>query len=508
VADHTAERFPCWACGQVDCADLPCGLDRCLYCHVQADEAILAGHHLGCPNRVPDEGETVLDAVHATVTNYVVWPDEHSSVAYTLWIAATHAQTVWEHATRFVLKSPIKRCGKTRAQEIGRELAHEPLSSTNISVAALVHSVSEADPPTLVIDEADSIFGRKRDRPESAEDLRGVLNSGHSRGWPYVRWDPKSRQRDECATFAMALIGGIGDLPDTIEDRAVVVSMRRRAPGEPIKQFRRRRVIPGLHELRSILSEWVSACTAKLSETEPELPVEDRQADVWEPLVAIADAAGGHWPKMARKACRHFCGATGMDEGTLGERLLADLADIWSDDEEHLFTTTILERLKKIGEAPWRDGWDRNPKPLTDRGLARLLKPYGVASKNVRIDDEQAKGYGCEDLADPWRRYVPSVPPSHDDEKDGLTSENGWDGSGTDADFGSVPGSDQGKQADWDAGTDGTVERLNGDHGDTPEAVADWEQATLAGLDPDAPDYWDRFHQTRAEAVRRRKATP
>jgi hypothetical protein len=458
MGEHNPPGSPCHVCGRYDCRDAACG--RCPYCFRLIDALILEGHEPGCPNYVPDPyaGHNILDDVFKTVTDYVVWPDEHAAVAYTLWVAATHAQKVWEHATRFVVKSPIKRCGKTRAQEIGRELVHDPLSSTNISTAALVHSISEDNPPTLVIDEADSIFGRKKDRPESAEDLRGILNSGHSRGWPYVRWDPKSRERDECATFAMALIGGIGDLPDTIEDRGVVASMRRRAPGERIKQFRRRRVLPELHALRDRLSDWVTNVSGELEVAEPDLPVEDRQADVWESLISVADAAGGDWPDRARKACEHFCGADKMDEGTAGELLLKDLADIWRDDEEHLFTETILERLHKIEESPWGDWYG---KPLTARNLAKLLKAYKVRSKNIRIGDEQAKGYRREDLADPWHRYVPSVPPSQDD--DGDRPEQGKQGgtdSGTDTKRGPVPRSEQGKQGSWDVGTDWTDERL------------------------------------------------
>jgi hypothetical protein len=242
--------------------------------------------------------------------------------------------------------------------------------------------------------------------------LRGILNSGHSRGWPYIRWDPKSRERDECATFAMALIGGIGDLPDTIEDRAVVVSMRRRASGEPVKQFRRRREIGQLHDLRDRLNAWVTSIAGHLELAEPDLPVDDRQADVWESLIAIADAAGGAWPELARAACEELCGTTSSaDEGTLGERLLSDLYAVWRDHEEHVFTTTLIDRLKLIEEAPWEDGWGNPPKPLTARRMASLLRPYGVKPRNVWESGPgvQAKGYYRDDLADSWQRYVQAV---------------------------------------------------------------------------------------------------
>jgi Protein of unknown function (DUF3631) len=433
--------------------------------------------------RAQRAGSAVLDTVYETVTGFVIWPSKAAPIAYTLWIAATHAQPAWEHASRFVVKSPIKRCGKTRLQEIGRELIYKPLSTSNISVAALVRSIDEKDPPTLILDEADSIFGRKnKDAREGAEDLRGILNSGHSRGWPYIRWDPHARQRDECPTFAMALVGGIGDLPDTIEDRAVVVSMRRRAPGEPVRQFRRRRVLSELHALRDRLSDWVVSVTIVLVDAEPDLPVEDREADVWEPLIAVADAAGGHWPETARDACRELCGGSTLDEGTLGERLLADLADVWGDEEEHLPTATLLERLKRIEEAPWDEGWGTPPKPLSARSLARLLRPYGISSRTVRVGDDTPKGYAREDLADAWRRYATSATPRHRKENPASTREDGRGGAVADSGFESATRSDQGTRDACGAVADVADARLERAHPngkrcelcDVADSHADW----------------------------------
>jgi hypothetical protein len=420
----------------------------------------------------------LLDAVHGALTRYVVFPTPAAADALTLWIAATHAQPAWEHASRFVVKSPIKRCGKTRLQEVTRELVHRPLATTNISVAALVRSLDEDDPPTLILDEADAIFGAGKDRPESAEDLRGILNSGHSRGWPYLRWDQQRRQLEACATFAMALVGGIGSMPDTLEDRAVVVSMRRRAPGETVAPFRRRRAVPPLHELRDELHGWVVGLRDELADAEPDLPVEDRAADVWEPLVAIADAAGGDWPARARTACTTLTeDTTTPDDGTAGERLLADLHGVFGDAEA-LWTTTILEQLHGLEEAPWGDWYGRE---LTARDLARLLRPWGVSSRNVRTAEGQAKGYHRADLIDPWSRYthaaVPAVPPSHEglETAPDLREPAGTD-AGTDAATTSVPPSDLRKHAVWDAGTDGTDERV-----DHATAADPWEPCPSCG---------------------------
>src|SRR5690606_31975033 len=135
--------------------------------------------------------------------------------------------------------------------------------------------------------------------------------------------DAAARRRELCPTFAMAIIGGIGDMPDTIEDRAVVISMRRRAPGEQVAAWRSRRAIPELRAIRDQLHEWVRSHLSGLEDAEPDVPAEDRAADVWEPLVAIADLAGGDWPERARHACKVLSGVSNdPEEGTAGERLL------------------------------------------------------------------------------------------------------------------------------------------------------------------------------------------
>ena len=405
-------------------------------------------------------GAEILTQVHAAYTRYVIFPSPEAADAVTLYTAATHAQTAWEHASRLVIKSPIKRCGKTRLQEVARELVHNALPTTNISPAALARSINENDPPTLILDEADTVWGRKEQRSEGAEDLRGILNSGHSRGWPYVRWDATARRAENCPTFAMAIIGGIGDMPDTIEDRAVVISMRRRAPGESVTQWRARRAIPKLRELRDRLQVWVTAQHDALAVAEPDMPAEDRAADVWEPLIAIADAAGGDWPDRARKACQELAGGSRPDPDTVGERLLADLYQVFGDDDQ-VFTSALITRLCKLDEAPWAT-WQRG-EPITPRGMAALLKPWGVRSGNVRVGEDQAKGYTRADLADAWQRYVLAARalPSQASQRpsNGEPAGDAWDGTGTEGDSAIRPETEQQLFGDWDAGTDGTDTR-------------------------------------------------
>jgi 5S rRNA maturation endonuclease (ribonuclease M5) len=353
---------------------------------------------------IPQDGAAVLDKVLAVLRKFVVLPSDHAAVAAVLWIAASHAQPAWEHATRLVIKSPMKRCGKSRLLTMLDGLCCNVLITVNISPAALVRSITDDDPPTLLVDEADVIFGTRK-QADNNEDLRGLLNAGHERGRPYIRWDIAAHAREECATFAMAALAGIGEwCPDTIEDRAVIVTMRRRAPGERVTPYRRRRDKPGLLDLRDQLDAFITAHRDKLEVAEPAMPVEDRAADCWEPLVAIADLVGGNWPTLARAACKAMTAeADASAEGSASERLLADLKVVFGETDA-LYTKTILAKLHAIEEAPWGDWFG---KPLAARDLAKLLRPYGVRSTDVREGGgPNLKGYRREDLHEQWRRYI------------------------------------------------------------------------------------------------------
>ena len=154
----------------------------------------------------------LLDEASVIVKRYVVLPSREARVAAVLWIAATHAQAAWENAPRFVVQSPTKRSGKSRCLDVMEAMSHNSLLTVNCSIAALVRSISPDDPPTLFIDEADTLFGSRK-VAENNEDLRGIINAGHQRNRPYVRWDMIARKREDCPTFCMVMTASIGPMP-------------------------------------------------------------------------------------------------------------------------------------------------------------------------------------------------------------------------------------------------------------------------------------------------------
>ncbi len=403
------------------------------------------------------EGAAVLGELLAILNRYVILPSADAAAAVALWIAATHAQDAWACAPRLVIRAPEKRCGKSRLLDIVEGTCHNPLITVNGSPAAVYRSIGADIVPTLLLDEADTIFGGKN--AEGSEDLRGLLNAGHQRNRPALRYDAATRTVERIPTFAMAALAGIGAMPDTIEDRAVVIRMRRRAPGETVAPFRHKRDRPALTTTAAALAGWASAHLAELEKAEPPMPLEDRAADTWEPLIAIADLAGDGWPDRARAAAVAL--TADRDQGAeISDRirLLADCRAAFGAAAA-LPTTVLINRLRADPEAPW---CDHGPEGITPKRLATLLRDYDIRSANIRFGEPigQVKGYERADFTDAWTRYCPPPPweASQPSQPSPPSSDAGrietWDGSIRPADP-PVPG----LTCDGTTGTAGTDTR-------------------------------------------------
>lgn len=359
-----------------------------------------------------NEGSRLLGELRSQLARFVILPSAHALNAVTLWAVATHLQPAWQHAPRLAVVGPAKRCGKSRLLDVLTETVHEPMLTVNTTPAAVFRSITD-QPPTLLVDEADTIFGSPK-VAEKNEELRGLLNAGHQRNRYVTRVVGNDHTPRRFETFAMAALAGIGDLPDTVMDRSVVVRMRRRAEGERVHPFRSRRDTPALHALRERIVSWARPLVDAAADLETQMPVEDRAADTWEPLIIVAELAGGPWPGLAREACARMVAAEAHaeEDNPGGARVLADIRRIFfaRREPDSLTTTDLLAELRSDPEAPWGE-WGRAG--LSARDLSSLLREFGIASGNVRIaDGTQRKGYTRGKFLDAWRRYCPTVHPT------------------------------------------------------------------------------------------------
>ena len=354
------------------------------------------------PVAEPVEGSAVLDEIEATIKQYVAVSDA-GAVACTLWIAHSYAIDVFNVSPILAIASPVKRCGKTTLLTLLTALVPKPLPASNITPAVVFRTI-EAYVPTLLVDEADSFITKN-------DELRGVLNSGHTRSTAQVLRTVGDQYTPQVfSTWCAKAIALIGQLPATLEDRSVVVQMRRRARDEAVKRLRLDRVDLEMEQVRARVARWTIDETERLRLADPDLPgqLNDRAQDNWRPLISIADAAGAGWPERARRAAIQMAGFLDEGDQAPGVQLLADLHDLFTKRGlDRLDSRAIVEALVVMEDRPWPE-W-RQGKPLTQRQLARLLKPFDVRPKTIRLaGNGTAKGYVVADLADAFGRYLPS----------------------------------------------------------------------------------------------------
>jgi hypothetical protein len=298
--------------------------------------------------------------------------------------------------------SPQKRCGKSRLLDIVRLLSFNPMSSTDMSAAVIYRSIGGDDTktPTLFVDETDALFGTKT-KADQNEDLRGLFNAGFQRDRTVWRCVGPNQTPTEFYTFAMAALAAIKGLPDTIVDRSVRIDLKRRKSGETVARFRLRRDTRPLLKLREELNTWVREVERLkvLGEVEPEMPhqIEDREQDAWEPLIAIADAAGGIWPELARAAAEDLCGKSDENDDM---QLLADIETIFeamAPGTLFIPSKQLIVELRGCDESPWTDN------ELTPHKLARELRQFDVHPRPG--PGYTARGYWREDFKDSFSRY-------------------------------------------------------------------------------------------------------
>ena len=387
------------------------------------------------PWEEPVNGAGLLTELAGAIGSYVIM-DAHQRDAVALWVVFAHAHDFFVCAALLIILSPTKRCGKTKLQETLARLTPRAQPTSGITAAALAR-VIEKDRPILFIDEFDTISNSSR---EMGESLRGQLNSSFNRNSAHVLksvslpgggWDVRL-----FSTWAPTCIAGIGQAPDTVMDRSVVIALKRKLVSQKLNRLRGR---DGgeLAILARKAARWVADNEHRLRHAEPPplAALNDRAADVWEPLFAIAEAAGGDWPTRAREAAKKLAGAQEVEaaETDLKLLLLKDIRDIFADefppghamhheraeDAEHeglygprLWTKDLLTKLHDLEERPWGT-WGRAKKPMTGKALGDLLRPYGVRSGTVRIGLSTSKGYYLRAFEDAFARYLPASPISN-----------------------------------------------------------------------------------------------
>jgi putative DNA primase/helicase len=345
-------------------------------------------------------GGELLDAIQRVYEKYIVLP-KGAGVAFALWTLHAWTMDAGDISPFLVLVSPTKRCGKTSALIVLYYLTPRSELASNISASALFRYVEEVR-PTLLLDEADSFI-------KNNEEMRGILDSGHTRTAAHVirnvevNGEHKPRR---FSTWAPKAIATIRKLADTLEDRSVVVQLQRKPKSASVARLRRRDSVE-FEVLRRKAARWVDDNFPKLADPDPAVPnsLNDRAADNWRPLLAIAEVAGGDWPARARDAASVLSGE-GHDSTSLNVELLADIRLAFGEQDKEIRSAVLVARLVADPERPWVS-WKKG-KALTQNQLAGLLRPFGITSEDVHPPDQgHGKGYKRVRFEDAWEAYLP-----------------------------------------------------------------------------------------------------
>jgi hypothetical protein len=359
------------------------------------------------------DGAELLNDVKDFLSRFVVYPSSHALVAHVLWIAHAWLMDGWDSTPRIAFLSPEPGSGKSRALEVTEPLVPRPVHAVNCTPAYLFRKVSDpAGEPTILYDECDTLFGPKA---KDHEEIRGMINAGHRKGAMAGRCVVRGKlvETEELPAYCAVALAGLDDLPDTIMSRSVVVRMRRRAPTEPIEPWRRRVHDAEAAKLRDRLINWSNTVREKAIDVWPEMPpgVEDRTADVWEPLLSVADLVGEHWPETARVAAVTVVTEAKAARPSLGVQLLRDVRAVFEKLEiRNSVTDQLITNLKEIEDSPW--AVIRKGEPLDARGLAQRLRKYGIEPKPIRDGDRVFKGYARTQFEDAWNRYLEPLGPA------------------------------------------------------------------------------------------------
>jgi hypothetical protein len=349
----------------------------------------------------------LLDDITAFYRRYVVMTEAQARVV-SAFTVHTHVVAAAESTPFLAVTSAEKESGKTRLLEVMEMLVNKPLRVSSISPAALYSRV-EVDAPTLLFDEMDAVFDPRR---KDNEALRGLLNAGNRRGSKVSRVNmDEGRKVEEFELFCPRVLAGIGRLPETIESRSLHIRLKRRLKSEIVERLgprQRRQAAAEIESIRERLVAFASANLEALKGAEPAFPpgLRDREEDAAEPLFAIADLVGGDWPNDLRAAVLEVCHSDEAHDPSKGVQLLQDVLEVFEQKGVKVISAgQLVEALIKIEDAPWSEY--SFGKPLTTRGLGRLLAGYGILARTVRVDGRTPKGYMRSWFEDAWERYVP-----------------------------------------------------------------------------------------------------
>ena len=373
------------------------------------------------PWPIPVDASEVLSELSEAFRRYAILP-KHADDALALWCAFTWFCEVCHIAPLLVIRSPEKGCGKSTVLSIVKRVVYRPLVLSGIS-SAVLYRVTDKYRPTVLIDEGDTFLNAEN------QDLHGLINCGYSKDAPYIwRCVGDDHEPKGFNVFSPKAIAFIGHTRDTLHDRAVEVELRRKTSSEKVSRLRH-----GDGGELDILARKLARLAADdleaFASMHPHMPesLPDRQADNFEPLMAMAMLAGDKWLERAKAAALALtCSKAQSSPVSVGVELLTDIRNIFENTSIDRFRPAdLVKELCDDLEAPWVT-YNRG-KEISPRQVGKRLSEYGIKPIVIRNRYDVFRGYRKEQFEDAFARYCTLLPENPEKKVTTLQPNNGGD---------------------------------------------------------------------------------
>jgi len=357
------------------------------------------------------DGGALYNDIYAAIESFVeVEPEQiHAMsiwVLHTYFIRPAKLPQIFQFSPLLFLTSPVRACGKSTLLRILSNLSHFGKIATNISDASLFRLVALKQ-PTLFLDEIDTYF-------QNRSEIIGLLNSGFEISGTVLRQiNGDYGTTGDFSTWGAKCIAGIGTQPDTLESRTLKIQLKRKSAGNIFS-----RVPEVLADSPNYFIDIKRRCIKFATENENQIfksdriffdEIDDRQNDCWSGLLRLA----AHIKELENvKKSALYLSKNSKPEDNESTEFLLDVRDFISTlNHDRFATEQLLEYLNTFDDKPYKhvrkggmNGYD----------LSIKFKPYGIRSKQLKLNGRNIKGYEVMKFKDIFARYLPTDSESKD----------------------------------------------------------------------------------------------
>jgi Protein of unknown function (DUF3631) len=343
----------------------------------------------------------VIAEVERFIRRYAILP-EMAYLPLATWTVAAYAPEAFDAFPYIALISPAKRCGKTRVLELLEALIVRAWRGTSPTSAALYRMMAET--PTLLLDEVEALRGKQVS--EVSQAILAVLNAGHRKGATVPRCDGPNNEVKHFPVYGPKAFAAIGGLPDTLADRSLCITMQRKTAKQIVARFLQSKSRVEAAPIRELLAAWTQE-----NQTDVRAAYEgmgdlifltDRDADLWMPLFAVCAVAAPERIDELAQCAKALTKTKAADdvEDSLPLKLLADVRNFWPAETVQMPSASLLEALRGSPDSPWMECG------LNSRKLARMLRPYEIQPRQIRVISGTCRGYLREEFEQAFSRYL------------------------------------------------------------------------------------------------------